>query len=503
MLKNDNSQSSFDQSYFQISQSAPYDTFGDKIRNSLEGKDIQRIKTFNREFDIMKSLGGDRERGPGVDVGLSCTDLVGGSGGDSGGEGEEGEGEGEDGGGSEGFIDLGGGGGKLGFSEVEGLTGVGEVTPDRSPFKGFNEFNYIGNDNVNETRMKILEDFGMNTSEAWDELAQKVEPKVFVDRETLCEEFLDPVEKEICQTEGNVFLVECKRLFVKKNSVKEIGLCTDPLEDANVSKPVMVDCRTETEAFEGEATVGKKDWVMVTDPSRQALLAERVDVGLWTSLLAGEDAVVKVDVSVDADSILMEDTYEMVRLSEREKVLLECEAKMNIPEAFVPVVPLDLPVPPTTEDKSLMTDQAPHTPPTETRDLGLNTDPTPTSEKITETTTPQTKDIQTDLIPTSEISTLTDEPQPPPTPKPQSPPKTTETLNLSNISSASSRRQKRKINLKDLQIEDQKIFSITLDPQSPNKSYDKSMTGLESLTGAGFHYLGLDVENLEGDAAFH
>lgn len=363
------------------------------------------------------------------------------------------------------------------------MTGVGEITTDRSPFKDFNEFS----DDLNETPMKILEDFGMNTSEAWDDLTQKVELKVFVDRETLCEEFLDPVEKEICQTERNVFLVECKRLFVKKNSVKEIGLCTDPMEDANVSKPVMVDCRTETKAFEGEATVGKKDWVMVTDPSRQALLADRVDVGLLTSLLAGEDAVEKVDVSVDADSILMEDTYEKVRLSEREKVLLECEAKMNIPEAFVPFVPLELPVPPTTEDKSLMTDQAPHTPPTETRDLGVNTDPTPTSEKITETTTPQTKDIQTDLVPTSEISTLTDEPQPPLTPKPQTPTKPTETLNLSNISSASSRRQKRKINLKDLHIEDQKIFSITPDPQSPNKSYDKSMSGLESLTGAGFH----------------
>lgn len=63
----------------------------------------------------MKSLGwemgGERlgdVKGPGVDVGLSCTDLVADSGGVS-------EGVGEEGGGSLGFIDL-GGGGKLGFS---------------------------------------------------------------------------------------------------------------------------------------------------------------------------------------------------------------------------------------------------------------------------------------------------------------------------------------------------------------------------------------------------
>jgi hypothetical protein len=413
-------------------------------------------------------MGGDK--GCGVDVGLSCTDLVGGSGGGSFG-GSEGRG------GSEGFIDLGGGGGKFGFSEATDLTRIGEITPERSHFNDFNDFNDNVNDfndnmndfndnmndfndnmnDFNDTPLKILEDFGMNTSEAWDDLTQKVEPKVFVDRETLCEEFWDPVEKKICQTEENVFLVECKRLFVKKNSVKEIGLCTDPLENANVSKPVMVDCRTETEAFEGEATVGKKDWVMVTDPSRQALLADRVDVGLWTSSLAGEDAVVKVDVSVDADSILMEDTYEKVRLSEREKVILEYEAKMNISEAFVPVLALELPVPPLTEDKSLMTDDPPHTPLTETRDLGVNTDPTPTSEKIMQTTTPQTKDIQTDLIPTSEISTLTDQPQLPPQTQrspiqkfDQLPPKTTETFpNLSNMSSASSRRKTQQFNLKE------------------------------------------------------
>lgn len=225
---------------------------------------------------------------------------------------------------------------------------------------------------------------------------------------------MDPVKPVTPLAQGNVFLVECKRLFVKKNSVKEIGLCTDPLEKADESlceeKPLMVDCTMETEAFEGGVGVGKKDWVMVTDPSRRRLLADRVDVGLWTSLSAGQEEIVKVDVSVDADSILMEDRYEKVRLGEREKVLLECEAKMNISEAFVPAVALELPVPPMTEDKSLMTDQTPHTPPAETRDLGVNTDPVPTLEKIMETTSPQTKDIQTEVIPTSEISTITDQP---------------------------------------------------------------------------------------------
>ena len=77
----------------------------------------------------------------------------------------------------------------------------------------------------------------------------------------------------------------------------------------------MVDCRTETESLEIQPKSEKTDWVMRTDFSKRILLPEKVDVGLWSSLVAEEKSpdVPMVDVAVDADSALMEDEYEKVR----------------------------------------------------------------------------------------------------------------------------------------------------------------------------------------------
>lgn len=60
---------------------------------------------------------------------------------------------------------------KFGFTEATDLTQIGEITPERSPFYDFC-------DTANDSPVKVLEDFGMNTSEAWDDLTQKVGPKV-------------------------------------------------------------------------------------------------------------------------------------------------------------------------------------------------------------------------------------------------------------------------------------------------------------------------------------
>ena len=158
-----------------------------------------------------------------------------------------------------------------------------------------------------------------------------------------------------------------------------------------------------------------------------------------------------------------------------------------------PVVQLELPVPPITEDKSLMTEEAPKTPPTETRELGINTDVILTAEKIIETTTPETKNIQTEVIHKTEISTITDQPDPSPDRSfeisPQKIPQANPLdISTSQISAASSQRRQRPRKLRELKIEEHEPFlgantlknEIT-EPKSANKSYEKSMTGLESL----------------------